>query len=122
MPTSAVSPLMRIHSWSFVYFKSDGYAMALRSFVERQWDDACGRGPSTYVDGEIGPWRGEFGRNIGQADRLLQERGLSAAGDDADSLVTGNHCIAVARDAAVDHFEADQLARDALLLLLAQAI
>src|SRR6185436_1533770 len=122
MPISAVSPLIRIHSWSFVYFRSGGYAMALRPLVEREWDDACGGGAAADVDGEVSPRCGQFRRHVRHADRLLQKRRLRPAGHNANPLVAGDHRVAVTGDAAIDHLEPDQLARHALVFLLAQPL
>src|SRR5258708_1666815 len=141
MPISAVSPEMRIHSWSFVYFKSDGYMCApekkepgcifLREppenstrfpFVERQRHHARLAGAAADVDLDFGARGRQRNRYVGHPDGLLQERRLRAAGDDADRPARVDHRIAVPGDPAVDHLEPDDLARDAALLLLAQAL
>ena len=63
------------------------------------------------------------GRHVGHADRLLQERRLRAAGDDADLLAVVEHGMAVTRDGALGHLEADRWSsRAPLRFLLAQHV
>src|SRR5688500_6957533 len=126
MPISAVSPVIRIHSWSFVYFRSDGYTMFSpasaepSSFVERQRHDACPCRSAADVDLDLRANRGQFSRHIRHADRFLEDRRLRAAGTHAGALVAGHHPVAVAGDGAIDHLETNQLTRDAGRFLLDQ--
>ena len=135
-----------IHSWSFVYLKSGGYAWIcqldltissansrsgrssltpalLRSLVERHRrrrarlrggrgcrrrtrSAGCARSAGRYAMPIA------FFRN-GVCVPLVTTPGL---------LAVEIHVVAVARDAAVDHLEADELPRRALGLLLAQHV
>src|SRR5262249_10101280 len=130
MPTLPLSPLSSIHSWSFVYFRFAGYEAIscsrrvqtapllpgskgpglLRSLIERQRHDARARAAAADVDVELGAGRRVLDRQVCHADRFLQVRRLRAAGDDAGLLVADEGVVAMARDAAVDHLEADDLA------------
>src|SRR5688500_11425264 len=127
MPISAVSPLMRIHSWSFVYLRSAGYAIVTPGgrerpplpfpFVERQRHYPSLARLAAHVDLDLRSGGRVFGRHVRHADRLFQVRRLRPAGDDAGTLAGGDHGITMPRDAAIDHFEPDQLACHAGRLL-----
>src|SRR5690348_12486854 len=121
MPTSAVSPDRRTHSWSFVYFRSLGYAIVspgrvlqtrgcvARPFVERQWYDRGRRGAAADVDVHACAGRGERRGHVRHCDRLLEKRSLGSARDAAHWGAVLDHGVPVARNAFVDHLETDEL-------------
>src|SRR5215218_6338597 len=98
MPTRASSPSMRTHSWSLVYFNSDGYisepptALAMpraarapcsaRPLVERHRHHLRPQTTAAHVYFERGAGARGRGRQVGHAERLLQEWGVCPAGDD----------------------------------------
>src|SRR6187431_365096 len=98
MPTSAVSPVVRIHSWSFVYFRSAGYiaGSAPRPLVERHGDDTGGGEPAAHFDVNLAVGFGHGRRHIRHADGLLQERRLRAAGDGTGGVTIDHDRIPVA--------------------------
>src|SRR5688572_14384764 len=157
MPISAMSPAIRIHSWSFVYFRSDGYAMSspaadlkvglyvlpdltvglygtpptrrgrpsgrpVSASVERHRHDARLRCTAADVDDDFGIDRRQFPRHVRHADRFLQKRRLRAARHDTDRSIAAEHRVAMPRDAPVEHFDAHQPTRRAILFLVAQDI
>src|SRR6187551_3378814 len=109
MPMVASAPPPRTHSWSFVYFKSAGYIRcSLRGpLVERHRHDLRGHAAAADVDLEGLPGLRRRRRDVGHADRALEERRLRAAGDLAGVDAVDDHRTAAAGDAAVDHLEAD---------------
>src|SRR3954466_11742709 len=116
MPTCPWPPVTRIHSWSFVYFSSTGYMSAPRSLVERQRHDARAGRPVADVDGDLGIRRRGRG-HVGHANGLLQERRLRATRHLARGHAVNQYRIAVTRDGAIDHLEADEPPGEAPLLL-----
>src|SRR5204863_3133884 len=131
MPTLATPPSIFTHSWSLVYFKSDGYMCApggpggpalLLPLVKRHGDDHGLHPAAANLDLELGARGRAVGRKIRHADRLLQERCLRPAGDDARFLAVDENVVAVAPDRAVEHLEARQLARRPLGLLPLQDV
>src|SRR6478609_2181348 len=89
MPTCACAPSMRTHSWSRVYLRSDGYmsapALLFRALVKRHRHDASRNAPAAHVDLDTGARDRAIRGDIGHPDRLLQKRGLCAAGHDTMS-------------------------------------
>src|SRR6266542_2615064 len=147
MPTCAWPPETRTHSWSFVYFRSDGYILlplygtedpasripnwipdpdpasrSLRALVERHRYHLRARAAATHVDVELRAGRRAVRGQVGHADRFLQERGLRAARDDACLRAVHVCVVAVPRDRAIDHFEPHQLPRCAIGFLLLQHV
>src|SRR2546423_9084205 len=127
MPISPVSPAMRIHSWSLVYFRSGGYAMISPAggpedpplhlpLIERQRDDGRARHAPAHVDRQLRAWRREVHWHVGHPDGLLEKRRLRPAGHHTDRLVAAQHRVALPRDAPIDHLEPDELSRASLLL------
>src|SRR5881275_3141269 len=116
MPTCACAPSMRTHSWSRVYLRSDGYmsapALLFRALVKRRRHDARRDAPAAHVDVDAGARRGGIRGDVSHPDRLLQKRGLRAAGDDAAFGAIYIDVVSLARDRAVEHLESDQPARD----------
>src|SRR5258708_7794808 len=129
MPTLPWSPVRSIHSWSLVYLKPAGYAIASpvtvrlkpdTTFIERHRHDARAGAAAADVDVERRVERRMLDRQIRHADGLLQIRRLRAAGDVADLGVADVGVVAVAADAAIEHLEADDFPLRAARLLLAQ--
>src|SRR6185436_8893927 len=116
MPISAMSPETRIHSWSLVYFRSVGYAMLspCLSFVERKLNDLRLRGAAADVDVDLCAQRGERDRDVRHAHRFLEERRLRTARDFTDCVPTTRDDVALTRDPALEHLEADERAREGL--------
>src|SRR4029077_4569470 len=80
------------------------------ALIERRGNDA---GPSFLAadqNCELTAGRRSLQRKIREADRFFQCRRVRPAGHDADFLVAVNDRVAVASDAAIDHFESHQLA------------
>src|SRR5476651_375628 len=105
------------HRWSPPGPKGPGLLLSL---VKRHRYDARAGAAAADVDVELGVWRGVLDRQIRHADGLLQVRRLRAAGDDPGFRVADVGVVAVTADAALEHLEADDLARRAARLLLAQ--
>src|SRR3990172_576236 len=130
MPTTTRLPLMRHHSCSFVYFKSSGKFMGLSSLggdslllrVERGLHDFGRDRATAYVDGKRRALGREAGRHVGEPDRDAETGRFRAAGDVADRFPVLEHGVAVARDAWLGEREADELLREARLLLLLQRL
>src|SRR5215210_7827922 len=127
MPTRAVAPSTRTHSWSFVYFKPLGYMWApapgsLRSFVERHRHDLRLDAASANIDLEAGARRRVVRRQVSHPDRLLEEGRLRAARHHAGLLSVDVDIVTMAGDRAVEHFETHQSARRPLGLLPFQYI
>src|SRR3954468_22359156 len=125
MPMDASAPVARTHSWSLVYFRSAGYiaspvaggASTAGALVERRRHHLGGDAPSANVDLEGLVDRRGGRRDVGQADGPLEERRLGAARDLAGFDARDVDRAAGPGDAAVDHLEADDAARDPADLL-----
>src|SRR6187397_3403126 len=113
MPTSAVSPEIRTHSWSFVYFRSVGYGIGsalTRAFVERQGDDDRRGGAPADVHVHCRTGNRQRRRHVGHRNGLLQKRSMRAARDDTNRGAVLEHRVAVTGNAAVLELETDQRA------------
>src|SRR5690349_5175008 len=95
---------------------------SLLPLVERHRYNPCRCGAAANVDVNVGARAAVIDGHIGHADRLAQERRLGAAGDDADWRAALDDAVAMPRDAAIDHFEPDQPARDAARFLFEQPL
>src|SRR4051812_21825396 len=136
MPMSTSSPLFFAHSWSLVYRRS-AFTSSLAvspsssllfapspeprlgrgSLVERSLDDLGLDEAAAAVDDEIGAHRAHGRGHVAETDVLAQGRRGAAAGDHAHARARGvEDGVAVARDAAAHHLEADHLAGGAFLL------
>src|SRR5215212_3673135 len=107
---------MRIHSWSLVYFRSAGYMSAPRSFVEWQRHDAGASAAVAHVDVEFRVG-GRGRRDVGHPDGFLEEWRPGSAGHVPGGHPANEHRMALPRDRAIDHLEADEAPRQARLLL-----
>src|ERR1700738_2277549 len=83
---------------------------SLPAFVKRRGHDASSSFLAADQNGEFCAGGRFLGRKIREADRLFQCRRMGSAGDDTDFGAVADDWIAVACDAAVDHFESDELA------------
>src|SRR3954463_7277588 len=112
MPTCACVPSTRTHSWSFVYFRSDGYmsapALLFRALVKRHRYDASRNPPATHVDLDTGARHRAIRGNVGHPDRLLPKRGLGSAGHDTMPGAIYIDVVSRAGDRAVEHLESIQ--------------
>src|SRR5918994_5227654 len=126
MPTTPLSPSTRIHSCSLVYFRSAGYMASplrcLGTFVKREIDDDGAGAPPADVDLELGAKGRHFGRDVGHPDCFFQKWGLRTARDVTHTFVPTHDGMAVARDGAIDHGEADDLTAHTRFLLGAQRL
>src|SRR5215510_6810892 len=95
-------------------------AERLPSFVKRHRDDLRASAAAADVHVELGADRRVRSRQIRHPNRLLEIRRLGAAGDDAGFFAPDVDLVAVPGDAAVEHFEADDLSRDPFGLLFPQ--
>src|SRR5580700_4472740 len=86
---------------------------SVRSLVERYWDDSCRRGLAADADFDVRADSARLRRDVGHADIFLQERRGAPAGDAARFLAADPHGVAVASNALIEHFKADELARNA---------
>src|SRR3954454_13689929 len=114
MPTCACAPSTRTHSWSFVYFRSDGYmsapapALLFRALVKRHRYDASRNPPAAHVDLDAGARHRAIRGDVGHPDRLLQKRGLGSAGHDTISGAIYIDVVSLAGDRAIEHLESNQ--------------
>src|SRR5919108_5789192 len=141
----ASSPSTRTHSWSFVYLRSVGTiapgSSLSRRRVGRGRQSACstrpgieGKGDDLGLDPLLADLDGQYRTglsvcrsDVGHRDRLAKCRRLGPARDDARPTVACPHRIAVARDPAAGHDEADEtlcrpIAGDALERLAADKV
>src|SRR5579883_40610 len=122
MPTVATSPSTRIHSWSLVYRRFSGTISLFRSLVEGGFHGDRIDGLAADHDLNRLARDGPGGREIAETDVPAEGRGRPAAGDPAGGLAIEEHFVAIAADAAAAHLEADELARNAGLLLLHEGV
>src|SRR5438067_2345431 len=94
----------------------------LLSLVERRRNYLRADHSTAHVHLNLLPDVRVFDRNVGHADVLLKIRRGAARRDVADTLAADVNAMTVARDAALHHLEADELAPDALLLLTLQSL
>src|SRR5690349_1586669 len=127
MPTRSSPPSLRAHSCSLVYLRSSFTSLALDigflcdsssvAFVKRGLHDHGFDRFTSAVDREFRARRAHADRQIAEADALLERRGGPARGAHADRVAGGvEQRVAVARDAAAEHLEADERAREPALL------
>jgi len=92
------------------------------SFVKRRGHDTRGGPPAANLDLELRAVRAGRDGKISEPDAFLQIGCVAPAGNGPDGVRIHEDRIALARDASIDHFEADELALDALLLLLFESV
>ena len=80
------------------------------------------RGLAANADFDLRADGGGLRRNVGHADIFFQEWRGAAAGDAASFASGDQYRVAVAADALIEHFEADELARQAGFFLARQYI
>src|SRR5947207_2653803 len=88
------------------------------SFVEGTLHDLGTQRLAPAIDDQCCAWVGVHGGNVPHADVLIGRRRRRAARDHANlSAVCFVNLVAMARDAALSHHEADEFFRNALGLL-----
>src|ERR1700732_2392895 len=122
IPTVAVSPSFLTHSWVSANriplrsaIPTPFPSFRMRPLVEGQLDDLGRRGGATDVYAKTSPRLGEGRRHVRHPDVVAQGERDVSRGHRADLLTTTDDGIAVARNAAVQHLEADELPRHAVL-------
>src|SRR4029077_822681 len=115
MPTVAVSPSLRTHSWVSANriplrsaIVSPFPSFRMRPLVEGQRNHLRRSGGAANVDAETGPGLGEVRRHVGHPDVVAEREGDVARGHGADPLVVVDDRVAMARNAAIVHLEADE--------------
>src|ERR1700694_5995388 len=129
IPTVAVAPSFLTHSWVSANriplrsaIPTPFPSFRMRPLVEGQLDDLGRRGSATDVHPKTGPRLGEGRRQVRHPDVVAQAEGDVSRGHRADPLTITDDGIAVARNAAVEHLEADQPPRHAVLPRPADAV
>src|ERR1700686_3396706 len=119
MPTVAESPSLRTHSWVSANrmplrsaIVSPFPSFRMRPLVERQRNHLRRSGGAANVDAETGPGLREAGRHVGHANVVAKREGNVARGHGADPLVAVDDRVAMTRNAAIEHLEADENAAE----------
>src|SRR5260370_29595151 len=114
MPTVAASPSCFTPSWVSANrialrsaIVSPFPSFRMRPLVEGQRNHLRRSGCAANVDAETGPGRCEARRHIGHPDVVAECEGDVARGHGADPPVVVDDRVAVTRNAAIEHLEAD---------------
>src|ERR1700682_3444048 len=115
MPTVAVSPSLRTHSWDSANripprsgIVTPFPSFRMRPLVKGQRNHFRRSGCATYLHAKTGPGLGQNRRHVGHPDVVAKRKGDVARGDGAHPLAVFNDRVAVTRDASIQHFEAHQ--------------
>src|SRR6185295_15052012 len=80
------------------------------TLVKRKRNHSRSQRAASHVDLDLGVRRAQIDWDVRHPDRLLEKRRLRTARDDADAVPIFHHRMSVARDAAIEHLEADEFA------------
>src|SRR5260370_9514060 len=115
MPTVAASPSCFTHSWVSANrlplrcaIVCRFRAFRMRPLVEGQRNHLRRSGCTANVDAKTGPGLGEARRHVGHPDVVAKREGDVARGHGADPLLVADDRVAMTRNAAIEHLEADE--------------
>src|SRR5262245_64635159 len=93
-----------------------------RALVKRHGNDLGPQAAATDVHFEHGPGRRLIGREIGHANRFLQERRLGTAGHDTGLGAIDEDLMPLTGNPAIQDLETDKLPAHALSLLTTEDV